>query len=112
MFPQISSCDQNEDLQNLLIERITSPEEIRKSPGKTYKSDSCEEHVSRVTEENIQLEIWTPTDSAATRKRYFVSNGDRGEKWLQFYFQGCDTSGILLQSQIKEREGKVEPIGT
>ena len=87
MFLQISSCNRDEVLPNLFIERN-------------------EEHVPWITEENVQLEILTPTDSEATGKRYFVPNGDRGEKWLQFYFQGCDTGGILIQSEIKEREGK------
>ena len=79
-------------------------------PGKTLKNDTREEHVPWITEQNVQLEILTPTDSEALGKRYFVPNGDRGEKWLQYYFQGCDTGGILVQSEIKEREGKVEPI--
>ena len=110
MFLQISSCDQDKVLRNLFIERTTCHEDRfhKKFPGKTHKDDT-REHVPWITEENVQLEILTPTDSEALGKRYFVPNGDRGEKWLQFYFQGCDTGGILVQSEIKEREGKVEP---
>ena len=96
-------------MPNLFINRNTSHHEDRfheKFPGKTLKNDTREEHVPWVTEENVQLGILTPTDSEALGKRYFVPNGDRGEKWLQFYFQGCDTGGILIQSEIKEREGK------
>ena len=104
MFLQISSCH-----KNLFIERNTSYEDryLEEFPRKTHKNDKREEHVPWITEENVQLEILTPTDSEALGKRYFVPNGDRGEKWLQFYFQGCDTGGILVQSEIKEREGRV-----
>ena len=108
LFLQISSCDQGEVLQDLFVEKNASLEDSYhgKFPGKTHKGDSRAERVPWVTEENVQLEILTPTDSEAQGKRYFVPNGDRGEKWLQFYFQGCDTGGILLQNEIKEREGK------
>ena len=60
-----------------------------------------------LTDQSVQLGILTLKDSKAAEERYFVPTGARGLQWLQCYFSGCNTSGILQQNEIKEDKGEI-----